>query len=140
MSWKGRCGALIYGIGHDVLEIKRVGLLLGSRQGFRFMERVLTAREREEAKKRGGNLTEFVAGRFAAKEAISKAFGCGIGGVIGFVDMEVLPDESGKPVVVLNEQAWERLELPGEPEYVIHLSISHQTELASAFAVVEERE
>lgn len=136
---EGRCGPLIYGIGHDVLEIKRLALLLGSQQGYRFMERVLTAAEREEARKRGGKLTEFVAGRFAAKEAISKAFGCGIGRMIGFADMEILPDESGKPVAVLSRQAWERLELPGEPVYVIHLSISHQTELASAFAIVEKR-
>lgn len=129
---------MIYGIGHDVLEIKRLALLLGSQQGYRFMERVLTVKEREEARRRGGKLTEFVAGRFAAKEAISKAFGCGIGRLIGFSDMEILPDESGKPIAILSQKAWERLNLPGEPQYMIHLSISHQTELASAFAIVEQ--
>jgi holo-[acyl-carrier protein] synthase len=130
---------LIHGIGHDVLEIKRLALLLSGQLGFRFMERVLTEKEREEARKRGGKLTEFVAGRFAAKEAISKAFGCGIGSKIGFGDIEILPDSSGKPVAALSRGAWERLNLPGEPEYTIHLTISHQTELASAFAVVEKR-
>lgn len=130
---------MIHGIGHDVLEIRRLSLLLNGQLGHRFMERVLTSSEREEARKRGGKLTEFVAGRFAAKEAISKAFGCGIGSIISFGDMEILPDSMGRPVPVLSEGAWERLRLPGEPEYVIHLSISHQTELASAFAVVEKK-
>ncbi|WP_136608877.1 holo-ACP synthase [Paenibacillus dokdonensis] len=128
---------MIHGIGHDVLEIKRLSLLLSGQLGYRFMERVLTEKEREEARKRGGKLTEFVAGRFAAKESISKAFGCGIGSIIGFGDMEILPDSLGRPIAVLSSGAWERLKLPGEAEYIIHLTISHQTELASAFAVIE---
>ncbi|MDR0268558.1 holo-ACP synthase [Paenibacillus sp.] len=129
---------MIHGIGHDVLEIKRISILLSGQLGFKFMERVLTEKERDEARKRGGKLTEFVAGRFAAKEAISKAFGCGIGSIISFGDIEILPDSMGRPVPVLSQGAWERLNLPGEPEYVIHLTISHQTELASAFAVIEK--
>ncbi|GAB6992302.1 holo-ACP synthase [Paenibacillus pini] len=129
---------MIYGIGNDVLEIKRLSLLLDGPLGLKFMERVLTLEEREEAQTRGGKLTEFVAGRFAAKEAISKAFGCGIGKKLSFTDMNILPDACGRPIVVINPEAWRRLGLPGEPEYRVHLSISHQTELASAFAVVEK--
>jgi len=101
------------------------------------MERLLTQEEQILAASRGGKRTEFVAGRFAAKEAISKAFGSGIGRLIGFRDMEVLPDAFGRPVANLSRDAWERLEMEG-PNYTIHLTISHQTTLASAFAVVEK--
>ncbi|CAM3057669.1 holo-ACP synthase [Paenibacillus sediminis] len=131
---------MIYGIGHDVLEIKRVELLMNGPYGDKFMERILTGAEQELAKQRGSKVVEFLAGRFSAKEAVAKAFGSGIGKIIGFKDIEILPDDSGKPIVKLSEHAWERLRLPDEPQYIIHLSISHQTELASTFVVVEKNE
>lgn len=128
---------MIYGIGHDVLEMRRVALLMEGPNGQKFMERVLTGAERVLAANKSGNRTEFVAGRFAAKEAISKAFGCGIGSVIGFGDIEILPDKHGKPVVTLSASAWSRLGISEPGHYTLHLTISHQTELASAFSVVE---
>lgn len=128
---------MIVGIGNDVLEIARMHKLMSGRHAESFMDRILTPAEREIANQRGKRLIEFVSGRFAAKEAISKAFGCGIGGTMSFTDIEVLPDRKGKPVATLSAQAWERLGLPAEDRYMIHLSITHQTELAAAFAVVE---
>ncbi|MDO7908264.1 holo-ACP synthase [Paenibacillus sp. JX-17] len=128
---------MIYGIGHDVLEIPRLQRLLDGRHGTPFIERVLTPQEQALARERGQS-AEFIGGRFAAKEAITKAFGCGIGGVIGFSDLNIVPDEKGKPLVQLNTAAWERLGLSAA-EHVIHLSITHQPGLASAFAVVEAR-
>jgi holo-[acyl-carrier protein] synthase len=129
---------LIYGIGHDVLEIERVAAILERPHGERFMARVLTAAELEVAHARGPRQSEFVSGRFAAKEAITKAFGCGIGKVIGFEDIEILPDRLGKPDVMLSQAAWQRLGLEdGHSSYRIHLSISHQPHMASAFAIVE---
>ncbi|WP_054958621.1 holo-ACP synthase [Paenibacillus dakarensis] len=129
---------MIYGIGHDVLEIKRVALLLEGPHGQKFMDRVLTRAELVLAGNKGARRLEFVAGRFAAKEAVSKAFGCGIGGMIGFWDIEILPDNRGKPVVTLSQSAWSRLGINEPEQYVVHLTISHQTELASAFSVVEK--
>lgn len=129
---------MIYGIGHDVVEIGRVEQMLAAKTGERFSQRVLTPRELLLP----GCTTrpaEFLAGRFAAKEAVSKAFGCGIGRVLGFADMEVLPeaeDGSGKPYVRLSDEAWERLGLSAA-HYAVHLSITHERHLASAFAVVE---
>ncbi|OWA35144.1 holo-[acyl-carrier-protein] synthase [Saccharibacillus sp. O16] len=131
---------MIYGIGHDLLEIGRVAKLLDGRQGERFVQRVLTSAELEIARLRGPKRAEFVAGRFAAKEAIVKALGTGIGAQIGFEDIEIVPDTLGKPQVTLSQQAWERLKLPGGNGYVIHLSITHQPGMASAFAVVERTE
>ncbi|NMI07320.1 holo-ACP synthase [Paenibacillus sp. SZ31] len=131
---------MIYGIGNDVLEIGRMRKLLSGRHAEAFVKRILTPAEREIAAQRGKRMTEFVSGRFAAKEAVSKAFGCGIGGIMGFTDIEVLPDETGRPVASLSSQAWERLQLPYDKQYDIHLSITHQTELAAAFAIVEQLE
>ncbi|WP_427182224.1 holo-ACP synthase [Paenibacillus sp. TC-CSREp1] len=129
---------MIYGIGNDILEIGRMRKLLSSRHGEAFMKRILTPAERDIAAHRGKRMAEFVSGRFAAKEAVSKAFGCGIGAVMSFTDIEVLPDASGRPVASLTSEAWERLQLPYGKQYEIHLSITHQTELAAAFAIVEQ--
>ncbi|MNP12512.1 Holo-[acyl-carrier-protein] synthase [compost metagenome] len=129
---------MIYGIGHDVLEIKRVERILLGKLGQPFMHRVLTIHEYEMARKRGPKMAEFTAGRFAAKEAVVKAFGCGIGALINFGDIEILPDGMGKPEVELSKRAWDNLQLPAQPvEYAIHISITHQQELASAFAVID---
>ncbi|MFS0859104.1 holo-ACP synthase [Paenibacillus taichungensis] len=130
---------MIYGIGNDVLEIGRMRKLLSGRHAEAFMKRILTHAEREIADQRGKRMEEFVSGRFAAKEAVSKAFGCGIGNMMSFTDIEVLPDAKGRPVATLSDEAWERLQLPyGKQQYNIHLSITHQTELAAAFAIVEQ--
>lgn len=126
---------MIYGIGHDLVEIERVQRVLGGGVGDRFMRRILTPAE-WELPGRGARPAEFVAGRFAAKEAVSKAFGCGIGQAMGFTDIEVLPDPQGKPCVRLSGPAWERLGLHRE-EFEIHLSITHERHLASAYAILE---
>ncbi|WP_339275986.1 holo-ACP synthase [Paenibacillus sp. FSL W8-0426] len=129
---------MIHGIGNDVLEIGRMQRLLEGARGEAFLNRILTPAERRMAAERGKRRTEFVSGRFAAKEAVSKAFGCGIGRVMAFTDIEVLPGALGKPEATLSAEAWERLQLPKDRLYAIHLSITHQTELAAAFAVVEQ--
>ncbi|WP_138755272.1 holo-ACP synthase [Paenibacillus sinopodophylli] len=128
---------MIIGIGHDLSEIERVAKVLEGRTGQRFMERVLAEGERLLASSYSGErLHQFTAGRFAAKEAIVKAFGCGIGPIIGFTDIEVLRGSCGKPECQLSAGAWERLGLA--PENIrIHVTITHERKLASAFAVVE---
>lgn len=136
MQSQERCGSVIYGIGHDVLEIGRVAGIAEGSLGDRFARRILTGQERVLAAGKGAKTAEFTAGRFSAKEAVVKALGCGIGQMVGFQDIEILPDALGKPVAILSAEAWDRLGLP-EQEYVIHLTITHSRGLASAFAVVE---
>lgn len=126
---------MIYGIGHDVVEIGRLRRALEGKAGDKLKQRVLTGRELE-LPGCAARPAEFLAGRFAAKEAVSKAFGCGIGRTLGFGDMEILPDRNGKPSVVLSDTGWERLGLSAQ-DYAVHLSITHERQLASAFAVVE---
>ncbi|WP_340021137.1 holo-ACP synthase [Paenibacillus sp. FSL K6-1096] len=127
---------MIYGIGHDILEIGRVEEIAAGSLGRRFAQRILTARELVLAEGKGAKAVEFIAGRFSAKEAVVKALGCGIGQAVGFRDIEILPDAMGKPVAALSAQAWARLGLPGQ-KHIIHLTITHSRGLASAFAVVE---
>lgn len=113
--------------------------MLEGRQGERFIRRILTPGELALAETRGGVTAEFAAGRFAAKEAVVKAFGCGIGKVMGFSDIEILPGESGQPKAAVSAGAWSRLNLPEGYQYAIHITITHTRELASAFAVLEQR-
>lgn len=136
---------MIFGIGHDLVEIARISQLQQRSTWPKFMERILTEGERKLAEQRGGRLVEFVAGRFAAKEAVVKALGCGIGDKVGFMDIEILPDSQGKPHCTLSEAAWGRVmnasaeQDSGHDAYHIHVSITHQPTLASAFAIVERR-
>lgn len=128
---------MIIGIGHDLTDVTRVSGMLADRHGDRFMHRILTEGERLMAEGyKGSRLHQYVAGRFAAKEAVSKAFGCGIGRLLTFGDMDIRRDDSGKPHIILSEGAWERLKLKPS-EIAIHLTITHERTLASAFVVVE---
>jgi holo-[acyl-carrier protein] synthase len=128
---------MIYGVGMDMLEIGRMKKILEGKAGSRFIERVLTSAERDMAQERKGRLNEFVAGRFAAKEAVVKALGCGIGQIVGFQDMEILPNSSGKPLCILSEAALKRLGFTADSTR-IHLSITHSETLAAAYAIVEQ--
>lgn len=127
---------MIAGVGIDLVEIERVTKLLQQPHGERFIERVLTPEERELARKRRGRLAEFIAGRFAAKEAVVKALGCGIGREVGFQDIRVLPDACGKPECRLSDAAWSRL--PWSKPLKLHLSITHSASMAGAYAVAEQ--
>ncbi|QYR22704.1 holo-ACP synthase [Paenibacillus sp. sptzw28] len=129
---------MIIGIGHDITSLARVGTLLEGRTGSRFMERILAEGELAIASDISGiRLVEFVAGRFAAKEAVSKAFGCGIGDKLSFHDINVCRGALGKPECRLSGGAWERLGL--DAEYTaIHVTITHDQSLASAFVIVEK--
>lgn len=86
-------------LGCDIIEISRIEESL-NKFGDSFVERILSEREIEIYHSKGKK-SEFVAGRFAAKEAISKAMGTGIGRNYDFVDIEILPNELGKPEVYL---------------------------------------
>jgi holo-[acyl-carrier protein] synthase len=126
---------VIIGIGHDIVEIGRISRVLEGTSEQRFMRRVLTDAEFAVALVRT-NRAEYVAGRFAAKEALVKALGCGIGATIGFRDIEIVPDAVGKPGCRLSLEAWSRMGFERE-FYRLHLTITHERLLASAFAVVE---
>jgi holo-[acyl-carrier protein] synthase len=111
----------------DIIEIERIRNAI-ERWGERFLGRIYTPAELALCKGK----THELAARFAAKEAISKALGTGMRG-IAWIEMEVLPDERGKPLVYLYGRAKERAEELGFSSFSI--SLSHSQELAFAFVV-----
>jgi holo-[acyl-carrier protein] synthase len=122
---------MILGIGTDLVELDRIGRIGTDR----LAQRILTARELAVLPALERRRLEFVAGRFAAKEAISKALGTGIGELCSFRDIEVLNGQKGKPRVCLSPELVRRVF--GDQEVWIHLSISHSESHALAAAIVE---
>lgn len=130
---------MIVGIGLDVVELARMDGLLSGPAKSRFIARVLTPGERAVwSVLPPRRALEFAGGRFAAKEAVVKAIGCGIGAKVGFQDIEVLSDECGKPVCSLSESAIRRLGWEDQA-YRLHVAITHERALAAATALVEKQ-
>ena len=121
----------IRGHGIDLVELARIARVL-ERHGDRFLERVLTPGERERCRSYRRPLP-FVAGRWAAKEAILKMIGTGWRGQIAWTDMEILPDKHGQPLVTLSGETKRRAEALGIRE--VFVSITHTEAYASASAI-----
>lgn len=114
---------MIYGNGVDIIEVNRIKQAV-EKWGESFLDKVFTRQELECAKKRGSPY-EHLAGRFAAKEAIAKAFS---DNSITWRDIEIINDDNGKPSCNI---------LNGKKKYFqIHVSISHIKKYAVASAVV----
>ncbi|PBB06060.1 holo-ACP synthase [Salimicrobium humidisoli] len=117
---------MITGIGIDVVEIDRITKSI--KRNPRIIQRILTDQEQrrycslsEKRKK------EFMAGRFAVKEAVGKALGTGVGR-IGFRQIETAADDYGKPVLTVK----------GREDVNFFVSISHSEHYAVANVVVEK--
>jgi holo-[acyl-carrier protein] synthase len=117
---------MIKGIGIDIVELERIKRLLSKQP--KFLTRILTEKEIAVWEKLSDRRkVEYAAGRFAAKEAFSKARGTGIGKELNFQDIEILPNELGKPLINAVHTENER----------VHLSISHSQEYAVANVIIE---
>lgn len=125
---------MIVGIGIDLVEVERIEKAY-EKFGARFLQRVLTPEESTYclSHQRPG---PFIAARFAAKEAVSKAFGTGIGAAIGWHQIEVRHKESGEPYVSLSGKGLDLF--AARKANVIHLSISHTNTNAVAVAILEK--
>lgn len=120
----------IHGIGIDMVEVARIERLLG--EGGRFVGRVFTAAERAYCDAQARPAIHYAA-RFAAKEAVAKAFGTGIGEHVAFLDIEILRGESGAPRVVLAGAGREYAARHGIGEILV--SLTHCRDHAAANAV-----
>ncbi|RZI47312.1 holo-[acyl-carrier-protein] synthase [Rickettsiales endosymbiont of Peranema trichophorum] len=120
---------MIKGIGCDIIAISRVDKVLRRFQD-KFLTRVFTKEEIAlgSALPMPKRIAHF-AKRFAAKEAIAKALGYGIGSSFGFKDCMILNAQSGAPYVVFD---------PIRDLYQVHLSISDEKDYAIAYVVIEE--
>jgi holo-[acyl-carrier protein] synthase len=119
---------MILRTGVDLIEINRVAEVI-ARHGNHYLDRVYTPVELEQCGKR----TESLAGRFAAKEAVAKALGCGIGDV-GWKEIEILGDEQNAPVLTLHGVAELKASELGLTNWSVSLShsLSHVVALAVA--------
>jgi len=125
---------MIIAIGTDIVEIARIAELL-ERQPQRFVERILCATELEQYTSHS-NPVAFVAKRFAAKEAIAKALGTGIGHGVSFQDMQISNDEKGAPHVELSGGAAEVMHSRGGQRMLI--SLADERDYANTYAMLSE--
>jgi len=124
---------MILGIGIDIIEVTRIKASL-EKFGERFGQRILLPDEMAYCLSHR-HPAPFVAARFAAKEAISKAFGTGIGAALGWRDMEIRRKESGEPFVILHGNGKTLFESRQAQRLLV--SLSHTENYAAATAVLE---
>lgn len=131
MSNRGR--NMILGTGIDIIEVERIGAS-HAKFGERFVNRILLPEEIRYCLSHR-RPAPFLAARFAAKEAVSKAFGTGIGADLGWLDIEIQRRETGEPFVVLHGKGHELLIRRGATR--LHVSLSHTEHYAAATAILE---
>lgn len=129
--------AVIVGVGTDIADVRRIDAAL-ARHGLRFAERVLGAHELQVFHARRARLpsrgVRYLATRFSAKEAFSKAVGLGLRTPMSWRACEVVNAPSGQPQIRLNGALAEWFEAR---QWVAHLSVTDETDYAAAFVVVE---
>ena len=124
---------MILGTGIDIIEVARIAASY-EKFGERFVNRILLPDEIAYCLQHR-KPAPFLAVRFAAKEAISKACGTGIGAQLGWQDMEIRRKESGEPFVVLHGKGKILFESRGAK--ALHISLSHTENYAAATAILE---
>jgi holo-[acyl-carrier protein] synthase len=129
-------GALIIGIGSDLIDIRRIEKTI-ERHGERFLNRIFTDLERKKSDRRVARAASY-AKRFAAKEACAKALGTGLSQGVFWRDMGVVNLPTGQPTIELAGGAAERLQrlLPPNHTAQIHLTITDEYPTASAFVII----
>lgn len=124
---------MIVGLGTDIAEIERIEKAL-NRSGEAFAERILTENELQVfagLKQQG----RYLAKRFAAKEAASKALGTGIAHGVSFQDFEITNDDNGKPVLILSGKALQIAQTSAVQN--LHITISDERHYAVATVILE---
>jgi len=131
---------MIFGVGTDICDIRRIRAVL-ARRGDRFAERVLGAHELAVFAARRAQLEErgvrYLATRFSAKEAFSKAIGLGMRTTMTWRGCEVVKRPSGKPEIRLHGALADWFEARG---LTAHVSVTDEADYAASFVVVERKE
>jgi holo-[acyl-carrier protein] synthase len=119
-------------IGTDIVEIKRIADVV-ERQGDKFVQRILCEPERQEYQRLNYDVS-YLAKRFAAKEAVAKALGTGIGRGVSFQEILIVKNASGAPGVELSGGALQAMmALKGQQ---MLLSLSDERHYALAYAML----
>jgi holo-[acyl-carrier protein] synthase len=131
---------MIHGIGTDICDVRRIAATL-ARRGERFADKVLGPNEiqvfRQRRARADGRGIAYLATRFSAKEAFSKAIGLGMRMPMTWRACEILNEPSGKPVIRLHGElaAW-----CGARGLVAHVTVTDESEYAASFVVVEQQQ
>ncbi len=130
---------MIYGIGTDICDVRRIRASV-ERHGERFAAKVLSDAELKTWKARSARWPErglrYLATRFSAKEAFSKAIGLGMRMPMSWKLCEIANERSGKPVIVLHGELKAWFEAQG---LQAHITVTDETDYAASFCVVETR-
>jgi holo-[acyl-carrier protein] synthase len=130
---------MIYGIGSDICDVRRIAATL-ARRGDRFAEKVLGPNEMDVFRARRARVEArgvgYLATRFSAKEAFSKAIGLGMRMPMTWRDCEVLNAPGGKPNIHLHGELAAWFDSRG---LVAHVSVTDESDYAAAFVVVETK-
>lgn len=130
---------MIFGIGTDIVQISRIEAAL-ARHGDRFVQKILGVDEFEKYSSRKTHVdvrgTRFLATRFAAKEAFSKAIGLGMTMPMTWQAVQILNSPNGKPVIIANGDL---LKFMDQNCLTAQVSISDEADYAVAFAIVEKK-
>jgi holo-[acyl-carrier protein] synthase len=129
---------MIYGIGTDICDIRRIRASF-ERHGERFALKILSEAELAVWQRRSARWPErglrYLATRFSAKEAFSKAVGMGMRMPMTWRHCEIANDQSGKPVIVLHGALKEWFEAQ---KLTAHITVTDESEYAASFCVVEK--
>ncbi len=121
---------MIVGVGTDIQDILRIEAVLSSK-GEAFLDKFLSEKEKEYCLNKGYS-SHSIAGRWAAKEATHKALTGSVKKMIPFIEMEIMRDENGKPVIYFPNGNF--------PEDLnCFLSISHSRDYATAVCIIEKK-
>ena len=121
------------GIGIDLCEIARIERTMEKTEGF--LKKYYTEEERAYIESRGKAGAQSAAAMLAAKEAVLKAVGAGIGGGVALNEVSVIHRESGAPLYLLTGKALEKLHERGAQ--LALLSLTHEAGVAAAVCVIE---
>lgn len=124
---------MIFGVGTDIAEVARFAVLY-ERHGDGALEKILAPAERDACKNSPWP-ARFLAKRFAAKEALGKAFGTGVRDPLLLPDIAVAHDELGKPYFVFADAL---AALFAQRKLTAHLSLSDEQDFAVAFVILEQ--
>ena len=129
---------MIYGIGTDICDVRRIAATF-ERQGERFARKVLSDAEFKVWEGRRGRWPgrglRYLATRFSAKEAFSKAVGMGMHMPMSWRLCEIANERRGKPFIVLHGVLKEWFEAQG---LTAHVTVTDETDYAASFVVVEK--
>ncbi|MFK7974308.1 MAG: holo-ACP synthase [Rickettsiaceae bacterium] len=121
----------IIGVGTDIVSIKRIGAVF-NKYGDSFLNKVFHQQEQDCFNKLPAHKkNSYLAKRFAAKEALAKAFGTGIGRSINFKDIATVNDHLGAPIIQI-----EKIKLADIDNYNICVSLSDDDPFAVAFVII----